>query len=196
MAFIGLKYAAFAPIVEENPGQAITYGKGVVVGKMIGADITYTRNSESLYADDAMSESDNSMTGGTISLNLDDISDEANVAMLGMIHDETTGEYDETDTPSPNGGFGYIRVRSLRNKTDYIAFWIYKTQLSIASESAATKAQNVNWQTPTVTGNIMAAQPKADMKNHFRVRKIFQSEADAYAWINAKANITAAAAAE
>lgn len=190
MAFVGLKYAAFAPLISETPGQLPTYGHGVVVGKMIGADITYTRNSEALYADDAMSESDNSMTGGTISLNLDDISDEANVAMLGMIHDEARDEYDETDTPSPNGGFGYIRVRSLRNKVDYIGFWIYKTQLAIASESASTKAQNVNWQTPTVTGNIMAAQPKADMKNHFRVRKVFSNEAEAYAWINTFANIT------
>lgn len=194
MAFVGLKYAAFAPLISETPGQMPTYGEGVVVGKMIGADITYTRNSESLYADDAMSESDNSMTGGTISLNLDDVSDEANEVMLGMIHDEETGEYDETGDPSPNGGFGYIRVRSLRNKTDYIAFWIYKTQLGIASESAQTKTQNVSWQTPTVSGNIMAAQPKADMKNHFRVRKVFDNEADAYAWINEKANITTAAA--
>lgn len=192
MAFVGLKYAAFAPLISETPGQLPTYGQGVVVGKMIGADITYTRNSEALYADDAMSESDNSMTGGTISLNLDDVSDEANVAMLGMIHDAERDEYDETDTPSPNGGFGYIRVRSLRNKVDYIGFWIYKTQLAIASESASTKAQNVNWQTPTVTGNIMAAQPKADMKNHFRVRKVFDNEADAYAWINEFAHIQAA----
>lgn len=193
MAFVGLKYAAFAPIKTETPGSPIVYDTGIVVGRMIGADITYTRNSESLYADDAQIESDNSMTGGTVNLNLDDISDEANEKMLGMVKSEDD-VYSETGDPSPYGGFGYIRVRSLRGKTDYIAYWIHKTQLSIASENAATKTQNVNWQTPTVSGNIMAAQPYADMKNHFRDHKVFANEKDAYAWINERAHITAAAA--
>ena len=64
MAFVGLKYCVFAPITTETPFTPIVYDTGVVLGRMIGANITFNRNSEPLYADDGLAESDNSITGG------------------------------------------------------------------------------------------------------------------------------------
>ena len=66
MAFVGLLYAVAAPIQQETDGQPIIYGKGQVVGGMMTAEISYTRNSNPLYADDRVKEEDNSITGGTI----------------------------------------------------------------------------------------------------------------------------------
>ena len=40
MAFVGLLYAVAAPIQTEADGQAITYGKGQVIGGMMTAEIT------------------------------------------------------------------------------------------------------------------------------------------------------------
>ena len=65
MAFVGLLYAVAAPIQQETDGQPIIYGKGQVVGGMMTAEISYTRNSNPLYADDRVKEEDNSITGGT-----------------------------------------------------------------------------------------------------------------------------------
>ena len=42
MAFVGLLYAVAAPIQTEADGQAITYGKGQVIGGMMTAEISYT----------------------------------------------------------------------------------------------------------------------------------------------------------
>ena len=82
MAFVGLLYAVAAPIQQETDGQPIIYGKGQVVGGMMTAEISYTRNSNPLYADDRVKEEDNSITGGTIKLGVDDASDEARYTYL------------------------------------------------------------------------------------------------------------------
>ena len=105
-----------APIQTETPGAPITYAEGLVIGKMIGANINYTRNSDPLYADDTMAENDNSIVGGTISINVDDLSDEALVAVTGLVEGtagsggRTPAEYRETGDASPYVGVGYLRV--------------------------------------------------------------------------------------
>ena len=195
MAYVGLKYAVFAPITKETRGQALEYDSGVVVGKMISADISYTRNTNPLFADDAETENDNSITGGSITIGVDDVSEEAELAMLGMMEDTSTEGSKvrrEVGDATPYGGFGYVRVKRKGGVTSYRAYWIHKTQLGIASESAATKAESINWQTPTLTGPIMAVVNHADGKNDFRDYEAFASEAEAIAWVNKRANIAAA----
>lgn len=195
MAYVGLKYAVFAPITKETRGQALEYDSGVVVGKMISADISYTRNTNPLFADDAETENDNSITGGSITIGVDDVSEEAELAMLGMVEDKSTEGSKvrrEVGDATPYGGFGYVRVKRKGGVTSYRAYWIHKTQLGIASESAATKAESINWQTPTLTGPIMAVVNHADGKNDFRDYEAFADEAAAIAWVNKRANIAAA----
>lgn len=195
MAYVGLKYAVFASITKEVRGQALEYGSGVVVGKMISADISYTRNTNPLFADDAETENDNSITGGSITIGVDDVSEEAELAMLGMVEDTSTEGSKvrrEVGDATPYGGFGYVRVKRKGGVTSYRAYWIHKTQLGIASESAVTKAESINWQTPTLTGPIMAVVNHADGKNDFRDYEAFADEDAAIAWVNKRANIAAA----
>lgn len=196
MAYVGLKYAAFAPIETEVRGQSVTYGSGVVVGKMISADITYTRNTSPLFADDAEAEADNSITGGTITIGVDDVSPEAEISMLGVLEEGGDGTNAkvrrEVGDATPYGGFGYVRVKRKGGVTSYRAYWIHKTQLAIASESAATKAESITWQTPVLTGPMMAVVNHADGKNDFRDYKTFDTEAEAVSWVNTRANIAAA----
>ena len=111
MAFVGLLYAVAAPIQTEADGQAITYGKGQVIGGMMTAEISYTRNSNPLYADDRVMEEDNSITGGTIKMGVDDVNDDARVMMLGDVKEGDAGEevYHETGESAPYVGTGYIR---------------------------------------------------------------------------------------
>ena len=196
MAYVGLKYAVFAPIKNEVRGKALVYDSGVVVGKMISADITYNRNTNPLYADDAEAENDNSITGGSITIGVDDVSDDAEKAMLGVLEEGGEGENAkvrrEVGDATPYGGFGYVRVKRKGGVTSYRAYWVHKTQLGIATESAATKAESISWQTPVLTGPIMAVVNHADGKNDFREYETFSTEAEAMAWVNQRANIAAA----
>ena len=193
MAFVGLLYAVAAPIQQETDGQPIIYGKGQVVGGMMTAEISYTRNSNPLYADDRVKEEDNSITGGTIKLGVDDASDEARVMLLGDVKEGEAGEetYHETGESAPYVGTGYIRVRRKDNKTSYIAYWVHKAIFGLGTESAKTKGQSIEWQTPTLEGSIMGVKNNPALQVHFRERRTFARESEARAWIDKKAGIEA-----
>ncbi len=193
MAFVGLLYAVAAPIQTEADGQAITYGKGQVIGGMMTAEISYTRNSNPLYADDRVMEEDNSITGGTIKMGVDDVNDDARVMMLGDVKEDDAGEevYHETGESAPYVGTGYIRVRRKDNKTNYIAYWVHKAIFGIGTESAKTKGQNIEWQTPTLEGSIMGVKNNAALQTRFRERRTFTKESEARTWLNKKAGIEA-----
>lgn len=193
MAFVGLLYAVAAPIQTEADGQAITYGKGQVIGGMMTAEISYTRNSNPLYADDRVMEEDNSITGGTIKMGVDDVNDDARVMMLGDVKEGDAGEevYHETGESAPYVGTGYIRVRRKENKTNYIAYWVHKAIFGIGTESAKTKGQNIEWQTPTLEGSIMGVKNNAALQTRFRERRTFTKESEARAWLNKKVGIEA-----
>ena len=162
MAFVGLLYAVAAPIQQETDGQPIIYGKGQVVGGMMTAEISYTRNSNPLYADDRVKE--------------------------GEAGEET---YHETGESAPYVGTGYIRVRRKDNKTSYIAYWVHKAIFGLGTESAKTKGQSIEWQTPTLEGSIMGVKNNPALQVRFRERRTFARENEARAWIDKKAGIEA-----
>lgn len=190
MAYVGMRHVVFAPIETEVEGQEIGYGEGMVVGHAISGTVNITRNSEDLYGDDMMIESDNSIVGGTVDMTVDDMSDEVAVAMLGHVKDKSGDSYHETDAAAPYGGLGYIRVRRKNNKTQYVAYWIHKTQMGIATENSATKTQTTSWQTVAMTGKMLGVKNNADGETRFRERQSFDTEKAAIDWLQTKAGIT------
>ena len=99
--------------------------------------------------------------------------------------------YHETGESAPYVGTGYIRVRRKDNKTNYIAYWVHKAIFGIGTESAKTKGQNIEWQTPTLEGSIMGVKNNAALQTRFRERRTFTKESEARAWLNKKAGIEA-----
>lgn len=194
MAFIGLSHPVWAPFAgDEIEGQAIQYGKGVVIGEAIMAEVAFNRSDARLYANNKLTESDNSITGGTVRINVDDI-DEAVLAQIMDMETGDDGEYIETGDATPYGGFGYVRTGKKKTKMRHVAMWVYKVQMGINTDSANTKGQQTEYQTPTLEGNMMGVIVDAGMKVKYRERKSFETEAEAIAWLDAKANITAEAA--
>ena len=196
MAFIGMRHVVAAKVATETAGQALTYNAGMVVAKAIQGNLTWNRNDNPLYADDAIAENDNGATGGSIELGVDDLLDTVRAYLMG---DEAvtvgtgsaaTTEYETTDEPAPYVGFGYIRVRLKGSVTSYQALWYHKAQFAENSEQAQTKGDTITWQTPTLTGRIMGVQNDASGKIRYRRRATFETLADAVAWLNAKAGIT------
>ena len=196
MAFIGMRHVVAAKIATETPGAALTYSAGMVVGKAIQGNLTWDRNNNPLYADDAIAENDNGATGGSIELVTDDLLDAVRAYLLG---DEevtvgtgtsATTEYESTDEPAPYVGFGYMRVRVKNGVTSYQAVWYHKAQFGETTENAQTKGQTIEWQTPTLTGRIMGVNDNADGQIRFRRRATFETAAAAVAWLDAKAGIT------
>lgn len=190
MAYIGLKHPVFAPITSEPANALPIYGTGLVVGMAIGADVSIELSDAKLAADDTIAEIENGFVSGTISMNVDDLSDAALKAWLGVQEALLGGEAtlrEAATYDSPKGGFGYYRVRKKAGVRSYRAFWYHKTKWGQPGENAATKPDgSIEWQTPTVEGEIMTA---LDTAASWRDQATFTSEADAIAWLDGLAGV-------
>lgn len=189
---IGLRTAIFAPITTHTDGSPITYGTGAIIGKAMTANLTWTRNNNQAYADDALDESDNSITSGQLTYGLNDLSNEARVLVLG---DSAMGTgdnvyYEENGESGPDGGFGYIKVYMRQGDIVYDAFWIHKIKFAVTNETTNTKGQNIEWQHPEIVGDIAGVSIDNTGKLRWRKHKEFDAYADALAWLKGFANIT------
>lgn len=196
MAFIGLRYPVVSRLTAHEDGDTPVYDNGMVIGHAIQANLTITRNDNPLYGDDRVVEDDNGITGMSIELGLDDLSEDVQVYMLGTV-EKTTGTgtatvttYTDTDASAPAVGFGYIRVRRKDGQTRWQATWYRKAVFGYTSEDAQTKGESIEWQTPTVTGRIMGISTDSSGALEFRERRIFTTESAAIAWLNEMAGIS------
>lgn len=190
MAIIGMRHVVAAPLSAESGSADPTYGTGLVVGKAIQGNVSWDRADNPLYADDVLAESDNAVTGGTVEIGVDDLENAARVTLLGAVKLGSTGDiYETTDDAAPYVGVGYIRVRRKGGVTSFQGIWYYKVQFSESNENTNTKGQNIEWQTPTLSGKILGIKNDSSGKYKFRRFGQFATEAAALEWLNGLAHI-------
>lgn len=195
MAKIGLKYPVAAVMLTETADALPTYDTGFVIGKAISCEKNIESNDNPLYADDAIAENDTSFANGTLTLGVDDFGDTAEEGMeiQAKLLGHTVVEEDDVKVlkkkvgdNAPYVGFGFYKTKILRNVKCFEATFIYKLKFQLPSESANTKGENIEWQTPEIEGRIMAIQKDGLWEES----AVFTTEAAAKAWLNTKLNIT------
>ncbi len=189
MAKIGLKYPVAAKLGEDGS----SYSAGFVIAKAIKATISTTSNDVKLYADDGVAESDKSFSGGTFSLNVDDLTQKVYADLLG--HTYTSAEEEEPATPesvksnandeAPYFGVGFYGKIKRHGKVVYQAKWLFKVQFSEPNDETDTKGESVAFQTPTIEGSVFQLD-NGDWKDQAE----FTTEAEAKKWLETKAGIT------
>ena len=194
MAQVTLKNLVVAPLTAETAGSAPTYGTGRKVGHLMKANISWNRGDVKLYGDDKLVDKDNSITSGTLSIDSTYLSREDRQMLLDFANFNTPGtgeaqEYVLGDEASPYVGAGYVWKDNLISSKPYIAYWYFKVQFGM-NEDMETKGESTQYNVPTIEGEVFAVQPMANLKNKFRLEADFASEADALAWVNAKANVS------
>lgn len=195
MSFIGVKHPVIAPLSTHTDGSEPTYGEGSVIGHLIEVNLTINRADNPLYGDDVEVESDNSITGMTLDMKLDDLSEDDQVTLLGIVKKtagtgtSATYTYLEGDASAPYVGVGFISVRRKAGVTSYQAIWIYKMQFSKNSENYATKEAQITWNSPMITGRGLAVKVNSDDQNYFRKIRNFSAETDAVEWLDELAGI-------
>lgn len=195
MAFVGMQHVVAAKITAKPDNAMPTYSAGMVIGKAIQAELSITRNSNPLYADDVVAEDDNSITAMSVSIGMDDFSEEAQ-AYLGLLKEVTgTGAddktYYETSGSADSAGLGYMRVRRKGGITTYQGVWVLDVLFGIESENSQTKGESIEWQTPTVNGQAAAHMiTTIDTDNPiFRMKKNFTTAAACIDWLDEQAGI-------
>lgn len=189
MAITGLKHPVAAKVTDESYS-SIQYGQGVVVGAAIRADVTIeTPSDNDLYGNNGIIETDSSFSGGSITLGIDDLSDDVYCYLMGAQRTNMLGKDvirdSGADTP-PYVGFGYYKTGKKNNVPYYEVNWYYKLQFGKPSEATETKGQQITWQTPTIEGPVMTLE-----NGDWRDRARFDREEDAVAWLDSMARLGA-----
>ena len=176
MAKIGLKYLYYSKLTEALDGTP-SYDGGKSFGKAVSANVTVNNNSATLYADDALAESDTSFSNGSVSLGVDDDRDATFAEVLG--HTVTDGQVvRNVNDIAPYVGLGRIIVKMVNNVRLYKVEILYKVKFSEPSQDDNTKGESVAFATPTIEGNISSLA-----NGKWSESKTFATEGEARAYI-------------
>lgn len=152
MAKIGLNNFRWATLTVDS-GNSYAYDGAKIPAKAISCDVSITNNSATLYADDALAESDTSFQSGTVSLGVDDENLEMIASMLG--HTYSSGQITRNkDDVAPYIGLGRVATKMVGNVRKYRAEVLYKVKMSEPSVSEATQGETLEFSTPTIEGTI------------------------------------------
>lgn len=192
MAIIGLKYPVCALLTES--GTTASYSAGAVLAKAISANISIETSDVKLYADDGISEFDTSFIKGSVSFNIDDLSDAMKVLLLNYTEGAevdaaiSSKELSATTATTPAFiGLGFYSKRAKSSVASWRAIWFKKVQFKEPNQESTTKGESVEFKTPTLDGMITAC---CDTK--WKEEGTFSTENGAIAWLNAKSGISSA----
>ena len=195
MAKIGLSkpYYALYNVADD----AVSYSDGGLLGKFTELSIELEGgDSNILYADDAPAESDKTFAGGTATVTTDDLLAAVMLPILGLkseaINDSVTTDaawmvFDD-DQEIPYVGIGGVIKKKVNGKTKYVGFVLDKVQFANPGISAVTQGETIEWQTHTLTADIM----RSDKEKHpwFRMTSELDTAAEAETAVKSYLSIT------
>lgn len=135
-----------------------TYGEVKKLAAAISYKESLTKNSGSTYADNIKQFEDNSVTGGTLTLELLDDDPAIFNPLLGKKKKEVGGKEvyvgNAEDLPIENG-FGFIENEKVEGgKLYYRVRFYYKVTFSPYDKEGQTRKESTEYKNPTVTGTI------------------------------------------
>ena len=180
MALIGLNNFWYSKLTEAQDGTP-TYDGAKSFGKAVSCSVSITNNSASLYADDALAESDTSFQSGTVTLGVDDNREATFADILGHDIDESGEVIYNTNDVAPWVALARIVVKMVNNVKLYKAMILYKVKFAEPSEDEKTKGETIEFATPSIEGTI-AQLANGDWKKS----KTFSTKAEALAYIQSE----------
>lgn len=180
MKKVGLKYPVVA-LYDETTG---TYSNGMVMAKAIKAGLKWDKNNEKVYGDDGIDDLDQSITGGTESLEVTELPHEVQSFVLGHTLDSNNELVVNENDVAPYLGHGFYGKVKRNGVYKYRAVWLTKMQFSEPDDETETQGEKISFQTPTIEGVIMK-----DINGNYKKEKLFDYEVDAVAYLNTKAGI-------
>ena len=153
MAKIGLNNLKFGILSEV--GETVTYGAMQSLGKAVSANVSITSNSAVLYADDAIAETDNTFSNGTITLTVDDDGDTVFAPLLGHEVDSDSGVMirNKNDV-APYVGVGRIINKMKNGARLFKVEFLSKVRFSEPSQESNTHGETTEFGTQQIEGTI------------------------------------------
>ena len=174
MAGFGANYPCFKP---EDASA------GVVLGKLVSANLTVNLASGELYADDALAEQLSEFASGSIAMETDDLTDENAGVVYGCTVSEKMVTYNKNDT-APRGSLGYYKVLMRSGKKYFKAYFYPLVRAALGNDNAQTRGSNINFTTESTTFTVFA-----DDNGDWRMTETFDTADAAKEWINEKCSV-------
>lgn len=157
MANIGLRNARYNLIDSSTKKyKALVGNKVPALGRMIDAKCPEDRAEASLFADDALSEYDNSFTGAKLSLTLDNVDDETYAIIKGCEISEDGEVTESQDDQAPEMGYGHIITKMINGVKKYKVEFLARIKITSVTADAKTKGESIEFGTVAIEAKVMA----------------------------------------
>lgn len=189
MAKIGLTNIWWGKLTESEDGAA-TYGGAKSFGKAVSCKVSVTNNDATLYAEDALAESDKSFNSAAVTLGVADDDDTIFAPILGhTVKTETEGKSEmvrNANDVAPYIGLGRVITKMVNGVLKYKGEFLYKVKFSEPSQEDQTKGEKVDFKTPEIEGTASVLA-----NGDWSSAGTFDTKEAAVAWVKDKLKATA-----
>lgn len=157
---VGLTNLVYAILNDDEPpttpggtdGYTVYDEQSRILGA-ITANFSPNASNDTLFADDGPFEVASTFGQMTLELNVADIPAPQRAELLGAQYDEATGYLHQTSEDIPP----YVACgMSVKKSNGYDRLiWYVKGKFTAPDDNNQTKAESINWNTPTISGNFL-----------------------------------------
>ena len=154
MAKIGLNNFRYSKLTE-TPDGTVTYNGAKTPAKAISCKVDISNNDATLYADDALAESDTSFQKGSVTIGIDNDDVQTMADLLGHATSEDHTEIlRNANDVAPYVGFGRIVTKIVNGAYKYTVEFLCKVKFSEPSQDDSTKGESVSFSTTELSGTV------------------------------------------
>ena len=157
---IGLTNLYYAKLLTDPVGGAATYAAPVRLAGAITANFSPNASNDTLFADDGPYETASTLGAMTLELNVADIPAADRATLLGQTYVNGILTAKSSDIPP----YVAVGMSVLKSNGSSRLIWYLKGKFTPPDDNNQTKADSINWNTPTITGNFL----KRDCDNEWR----------------------------
>lgn len=168
----------------KNTSGTVTYETPTEVGDAMNANIELKFAEGRLYAEGRLAEYIKLATGGTISIAVKYIKKAAQVMMYGATTDNQKDNVKFSAKDVANYvGVGLYAPDKVDGVTKYTCMWVPKALFGPPSFAYQTKGENIQFNTPTTTGEFLPDDTTAEL---LLESETVETAEEAVAWIKGK----------
>lgn len=156
---------------------------GVVLGKLVSANLTVNLASGELYADDGLAEQLSEFSSGSIAMETDDMTDENASEVYGCKVENGEVTYNKGDT-APLGCLSYYKALMRKGVKFFKAYFYPKVRAALGNDNAQTRGNSITFATTSTAFTVFA-----DDAGDWRKTKTFTDAASASAWCESKCDV-------
>ena len=157
---------------------------GVVLGKLVSANLTVNLASGELYADDGLAENVSEFSSGSLAMETDDLEDDKAKEIYGCDVTDGLATYNKDDA-APIGKLAYYKTLMRNGVRKYKGYYYPKVKAALGNDNAQTKGSSITFQTTTTTFTVYA-----DDNGDWRQTKEFDTPSAADTWVKTQCSVS------